>query len=188
MKQPSPDKAPKAEPPASSVPDFVARFPLWPWACTKTEFPWRPKIPRSLACPTKWPFELEDWLSFRSFFSKLCWRVCDDVCFSTTELACLFWWRGHEHSQLQANTSLFLHLIHVFRVMLKYLPPSDNCQPFPGVLDSKKNKCCGRELPKGLFVGADVYMTDSERFMLVQLFDDGAGRSVSSWDMVLPVQ
>ena len=184
MKQPQPKDAPKTVDTISSV---VTRFPWWPWSSQISDYGWKPKIPKTLPILAKWPHEQDDWRYFRDFFTKLCWKADSDASVSTAELACLFWWRGNKHSQLEASVSLFQHLILVFRAMLKCLTPSENCQPYPGSLDSKRNKCCARELQKGVFLGVDV-STDDERLQLVRLFDDGAGRNISTWDSVLLVQ
>ena len=119
---------------------------------------------------------------------QLHWRIDDNFSVSVVELACIFWWRGFKHSQLEASISLYMHLITTFRAMLKHLQPSDLCQPFPCGVDTKRNKSCGRELPKGIFHGVDVLMSDDERFRLIHIFDEGAGRALSSWDGLLPVQ
>ena len=177
-----------AQPVVDNPASHLYRFPLWPWNAVVENYTWKPKIPKFLPVPHKWPHELEDWKYFREFFMQLHWRIDDNFSVSVVELACIFWWRGFKHSQLEASISLYMHLITTFRAMLKHLQPSELCQPFPCGVDTKRNKSCGRELPKGIFHGVDVLMSDDERFRLIHIFDEGAGRALSSWDSLLPVQ
>ena len=129
----------------------------------------------------------DDWRHFRTFLQNLRWKLSDDACVATTELACLFWWRGHLHTQLEAGVSFYHHLIVVFRSMLKQALRLDNIQILPGDLIATTNKYCGCAFPKGIVAGVSVYMSDHERLQLVHLFDNGAGRPLNTWDVVLPM-
>ena len=102
-------------------------------------------------------------------------------CVATTELACLFWWRGHRHSQLEAGVSFYHHLILTFRSMLRFACDIEHGQIFPGDLVATETKHAGRALPKGIISGAAIYMTDDERKQLVHLFDVGAARALSTF-------
>ena len=79
------------------------------------------------------------------------------------------------------------HLIVVFRSMLKQSLRLDNNQILPGDLIATTNKYCGCAFPKGIVAGVSVYMSDHERLQLVHLFDNGAGRPLNTWDVVLPM-
>ena len=85
------------------------------------------------------------------------------------------------------GTSFYHHLILVFRSMLKQAIRLENAQILPGDLVATTNKYSGCAFPKGIVAGAAVHMTDGERLKLVHLFDNGAGRALCTWDVVLPV-
>lgn len=71
--------------------------------------------------------------------------------------------------------------------MLKQATSIEHGHIFPGDLVATETKYAGRALLKGIVAGVDVYMTDKERLQWVHLFDSGAARSLSSWDLPLPV-
>ena len=185
--QPSPSfsKAPKVttDTPAS----VVSRFPQWPWAAPLSAFTWKPKIFDTQSPPSRWTSSDDDWRNCRRFLQSLRWKLSSNSCTATTELACLFWWRGYKHSQLEAGVSFYQHLILAVRSMLKLASGIEHGHVFPGELVPTGTKYAGRALPKGIIQGAEVFMTDDERLKLVHLFDHGAARPLSSWDVPLPV-
>ena len=71
--------------------------------------------------------------------------------------------------------------------MLKQAVTIDNAQIFPGNLVATETKYAGRALPKGIVAGVSVYMTDEERLRMIHLFNIGAARALSTWDIALPV-
>ena len=179
--QPSPtvSKGPKAS--AESPASIVSRFPQWEWATPKSAFPWKPKIFAHQLPPARWTHTDDDWRECRNFLNNLRWRIDMQSCVATTELACLFWWRGHRHSQLEAGVSFYHHLILAFRSMLRFACDIEHGQIFPGDLVATETKHAGRALPKGIISGAAIYMTDDERKQLVHLFDVGAARALSTF-------
>ena len=185
--QPSPTFTQVAPMTTDTAASVVSRFPQWLWGTPLTEFSWKPKIFTRQPPPSRWSFTEEDWREFRLFLQGLRWKVDSEVCVATTELACLFWWRSHQHTQIAAGTSFYHYLILVFRSMLKQALRLENAQILPGELVATTNKYSGCAFPKGIITGAAVHMTDRERLKLVHLFDNGAGRALSTWDVVLPV-
>ena len=185
--QPSPSfsRAPKV---ATDTPaSVVSRFPQWAWAAPPSLFTWKPNIYDTQSPPTRWTSSDDDWRNCRRFLQGLRWRLNSNSCTATTELACLFWWRGYKHSQLEAGVSFYHHLILVVRSMLKLASSIEHGHVFPGELVPTGTKYAGRALLKGIIQGAELFMTDDERLKLVHLFDQGAARPLSSWDVPLPV-
>lgn len=186
--QPSPTSTPAPQTTTDTAASVVSRFPHWAWGTRTSDFPWKPKIFTRQRQPPRWSFTEEDWRHFRTFLQNLRWKEDEETCVATTELklACLFWWRGHLHTQLEAAVSFYHHLILVFRSMLKQAIRLENTQILPGDLVATTNKYSGCAFPKGIVTRAAVYMSDSERLQMVHLFDNGAGRPLNTWDVVLP--
>ena len=171
--QPSPTFTQAAPTTTDTAASVISRFPQWLWGTPLTEFSWKPKIFTRQSQPSRWSFTEEDWRDFRLFLQGLHWKVDSEACVATTELA--------------AGISFYHHLILVFRSMLKQALRLENAQILPGDLVATTKKYSGCAFPKGIIAGAAVHMTDCERLKLVHLFDNGAGRALSTWDVVLPV-
>lgn len=114
--QPSPNFAhgPKAS--TDNAASVISRFPHWTWSAPIADFPWKPAIFTRQTPPAGWSFDDDDWRDCRLFLQNLRWKPDPSSCVATTELACLYWCRGHRHTQLEAGVSFYHHLILIVRV------------------------------------------------------------------------
>ena len=108
VKQPSPTYQSPPQTSSDTAASVVSRFPQWLWGAQLSQLPWKPKIFTRQPPPPRWSFTEDDWRHFRTFLQNLRWKLSDDACVAATELACLFWWRGHLHTQLEAGVSFFI--------------------------------------------------------------------------------
>ena len=158
------------------------RFPTWAWGESIQLYPWKPKIPVSVACPKQWTAPECDWISCCDFLRGLRWQVDIHNSVSFNELAVHFHIAGFG-LQKDRDLTTFLDIYKAIREAMKLLNSVEAADPFPGVFDSVKPRCCGRVLPQGCVRGAAPHFPDATRVGLARLFALGAGRKLEQWSI-----
>ena len=160
------------------------RFPSWHWHLPKKHFPWKPKIPLHMKCPTRWAHTGTEWRTRCAFLRQLSWVQDAEQSYSFTELAAVFHASGFK---LDGDTQLltFFDMYKIIRERMQYMSKQPDCDCFPGRFDSTFPRSCGRVLPQGCIRGGIPYVTDSARLLIARLFQAGAGKTIDSWRLPL---
>ena len=170
--------------PGLTISTARTRFPQWTWGDLLNNYRWRPKIPRGLEAPTRW-FHQDDWATFLQFCNGLRWNAHNNQITAFTELAVIFYSRGFKLSNFDPTTTTFRYLATWLRKALNQASQLDNASFFPGLVCADTRKTAGRCLPSGIIRGGFPFMSDSELLLLAQIIQEGAGKQLASWELLV---